>query len=60
MPCRRSKGLMVPEWCSARLVEAYIMRCVNCGALTDPTIERNQGSVPQEKRRVLALSSGGR
>ncbi len=51
---------MVPEWCSELLVEAYIMRCVNCGALTDPTIERNQGSVPQEKRRVLALSSGGR
>ncbi len=60
MTCRRCKGLMVAEWYAELLVEAYLMRCVNCGALTDSTIEQNQGGGAREKRPVVAASSGGR
>ena len=56
MKCHRCEGLMVPEWCADLLVETYLMRCVNCGAITDPTIEQNQGSVAKQKRPVLAAS----
>lgn len=56
MECRRCKGLMVPEWCSELFIEAYVMRCLNCGAILDPTIERNQGVLGQQRRPVLVAS----
>lgn len=56
MTCRRCKGLMVPEWCSELFIEAYVIRCVNCGAIVDPTIERNQRISTAERRPALAAS----
>ena len=40
--CRKCKGLMVAEWLSDALDEAYVSKCVNCGAVTDPMIEANR------------------
>lgn len=45
MTCRRCKGMMVREWCT-ELYTAYVMKCVNCGAVVDALILRNQGVVP--------------
>jgi len=32
---------MITEWLADELDEAFVWRCVNCGALLDPMIERN-------------------
>lgn len=56
MECHRCRGYMVPEWCSELFIEAYVMRCVNCGAIVDPTIERNQGLSTPERTPALAAS----
>ncbi len=50
MECRRCEGLMVEEWCCELEVEGYWLRCVNCGAILDRTIQRNQGVIPTFKR----------
>ena len=50
MDCPRCKGFMVDEWCGELEVEAFLRRCVNCGAILDPTIARNQGA-PSDARR---------
>jgi len=40
--CRKCKGLMVAEWLSDALDDAYVSKCLNCGAVTDPLIEANR------------------
>jgi RNase P subunit RPR2 len=43
MTCRKCKGLMVTEWiCEFLEKDAYVWRCVNCGAIVDPTIRKAQ------------------
>jgi hydroxymethylpyrimidine/phosphomethylpyrimidine kinase len=42
MSCRRCNGMMVREWCM-ELYAAYVMKCINCGAVVDPIIISNQG-----------------
>jgi hypothetical protein len=32
---------MIEEWVADALDEAYVWRCVNCGAMMDHMIERN-------------------
>ena len=44
MTCRRCKGMMVREWCT-ELYTGSVMKCVNCGAVVDALILRNQGVV---------------
>ncbi len=56
MECRRCHGLMVEEWCTELDFDGYIRRCVNCGAILDPTIERNQ-TVPPAQRRLTGVAS---
>ena len=41
MECRKCCGLMIEEWVADALDEAYVWRCVNCGAMMDHMIERN-------------------
>ncbi|MGH7255063.1 MAG: hypothetical protein ACREI3_04730, partial [Nitrospirales bacterium] len=43
MECRKCQGLMVEEWCADDLDDAFIWKCVNCGAMVDPIILRNRG-----------------
>jgi len=54
MECRKCHGLMVEEWLTDELDEAYVWRCVNCGACVDHTIERNRsrGSAEPAALRV--------
>jgi len=49
MECRKCSGLMVEEFVSDLLEEAYVWHCLNCGAITDATIERNQKLAVPEK-----------
>ncbi len=42
MTCKKCKGLMVEEWRPDYLPESAVMRCVNCGLVLDPLIERNR------------------
>ncbi len=56
MECRRCRGLMASEWCSELFIEAYVWRCINCGAIVDPTIERNRGISREDRLPVLAAS----
>lgn len=45
MTCRKCKGLMVTEWVCEFLQEnAYVWRCVNCGAIVDPAIRKDRGA----------------
>jgi hypothetical protein len=44
MECRKCCGLMIEEWMADALDEAYVWRCVNCGAMMDQMIERNNPS----------------
>jgi hypothetical protein len=41
MACRRCEGLMVEEWHSDLMIEHSFWRCVNCGAIFDPTLPSN-------------------
>lgn len=41
MECRKCRGLMIEEWLADELDEAYVWRCVNCGAVTDMMIARH-------------------
>ncbi len=54
--CRRCQGFLVQEWCSELFIEAYYMRCVNCGAIMDPTIERNKRLSTMDRRTAVAAS----
>ncbi len=56
MKCKRCLGFMVPEWCSELFIEAYVMRCVNCGAIVDPTISKNQQLSQPGKCAALVAS----
>jgi hypothetical protein len=38
MACHRCKGFMVEEWHSDLSLEQSFWRCVNCGAIEDPTV----------------------
>ena len=38
MACSRCKGMMVEECHSDLMLEHSFWRCVNCGAIVDPTI----------------------
>jgi hypothetical protein len=42
MECRRCKGLMVKERFSDYLRMVYAWKCLNCGAIIDPTINHNR------------------
>lgn len=45
MTCRKCKGLMVVEWiCEFLEKDAYMWRCVNCGAIVDPAIRKAAGA----------------
>lgn len=50
MECRKCGGLMIEEFASDLLDEAYVWHCLNCGAVTDATIERNQKPAVSERR----------
>jgi hypothetical protein len=41
MECRKCRGLMIEEWMADALDEAYVWRCLNCGAMMDQMIERH-------------------
>ncbi len=57
MPCRRCKGFMVQEWCSELFSwEDYVWKCVNCGAMVDPVIDRNRSLTPPERRAPVGSS----
>ncbi len=56
MVCRRCQGFMVPEWCTDLEFDIWTLRCVNCGAIVDPTIDRHQGVPTVDKRPILAAS----
>jgi hypothetical protein len=42
MTCGRCRGLMVNEWRPDFTPETFIWRCINCGSIVDPLIERNR------------------
>lgn len=43
MTCRKCRGLMVSEWiCEFLEKDAYVWRCVNCGAIVDPAIRKDR------------------
>jgi hypothetical protein len=44
MTCGRCKGLMVDEWRPDFSPETFVWRCINCGSVVDPLIERNRGT----------------
>lgn len=52
MDCRKCRGLMVQEWWADFFEEARAWRCVNCGAVLDHMILRNQGSVVALKKEA--------
>ena len=54
MECRKCNGLVVKEWLSDGLDEAYVWRCLNCGSLTDEIIQKNQ----HWERACLRASAG--
>ena len=55
MECRKCSGLMIEEWMADELDEAYVWRCVNCGAMTDLMILRNH----ERKREAVSVTTGG-
>jgi len=48
MQCRKCKGLMVRERFSDYFLIVYAWKCINCGAIVDPTITHNQKKRPAE------------
>jgi len=57
--CMRCGGLMVSDFCMALLnstgdLEVVAKRCVQCGEVVDPVIERNR-RVRQEARTIRPL-----
>ena len=42
MTCGRCKGLMVNEWRPDFTPETFVWRCINCGHVFDPVLERNR------------------
>lgn len=62
MECRKCRGLMVQEWLPDFFEETPAWRCLNCGAMLDRMILRNQGSVvtlTRERRGARATASLG-
>lgn len=53
MECGKCRGLMIEEWMADELDEAYVWRCVNCGAMMDPMIQRNH----QPKKEAVPAAS---
>ncbi len=51
MQCRKCKGLMVRERFSDYFLMVYAWKCINCGAIVDPTITNNQKKRPAENPR---------
>lgn len=56
MECRKCRGLMIEEWLADDLDEAYVWRCVNCGAVMDLLIERNH----QHRMEVVPAATCGK
>ena len=56
MECRKCCGLMIEEWMADELDEAYVWRCVNCGAMMDQTIQRNH----QPKIEAVPMAACGK
>jgi rubredoxin len=52
MACRRCRGLMIEECHSDLMLEHSVWRCVNCGAIFDPTM-------PNPPAPSLALHAPG-
>ena len=50
--CSRCKGLMVKEWFSDYLHIVYAWKCLNCGAIIDPTITHNRMKSTTEDSRL--------
>src|ERR1700745_1340096 len=48
MQCGKCKGLMVRERFSDYFLIVYAWKCINCGAIVDPTITHNQKKRPVE------------
>jgi hypothetical protein len=46
MHCSKCKGLMVQERLSDYFLVWYAWKCLNCGAMVDPTIKENQRKQP--------------
>ena len=51
MTCRKCKGLMVQERPSGSF-NTIILRCLNCGLLIDPLIEKTCGNHAPSKNRL--------
>lgn len=49
--CPRCGGAMIPERCHEMLAVFYAWRCLNCGEMVDPVVERNRAE-SEERRRV--------
>ncbi len=46
MDCPKCKGLMVNERFSDYFLVCYAWKCVNCGTVVDPVIQKNQRRPP--------------
>ncbi len=53
MECWKCNGLTVKEWLADELDEAYVWRCLNCGSVTDETIQRNRKPAVREESQAL-------
>ena len=63
--CRRCQGLTVEHWVLDEAGQAWVelRRCVNCGNVSDPVIEKNRGVlvgvVEGQRARKGKYSDGG-
>jgi len=46
MECAKCKGLMISERFSDYFFTCYAWKCLNCGAVVDPTIAQNRRRPP--------------
>ena len=53
MRCPRCSGAMVFERFQDMLDLYYAWRCVNCGRIVDPVVERNREPEKKPKRRAV-------
>lgn len=56
MTCQKCNGLMIQEWRPDFSTEAAVLRCINCGLVLDPLIQRNRLARLQAKQPVLGAA----
>jgi len=60
MSCRRCQGFLVKDWVSDKFEDAWVWRCVNCGAITFLTERRPQTVFTLDVPHVLNCSGSPR